>query len=230
MFDSLTQSVYFGALCSLLFYEAGLYLKKKIKLAILNPLLVSIALTIALLVICNISYDTYYDGAKYISYFLTPATICLAIPLYDQFELLKKNYVAILAGIVSGVITSVVMVLGFAVLFKLNHAEYITLMPKSITTAIGMAVSEKLGGYVPITVAVIIITGILGNVLAEPVCRIFKITEPIAKGVGIGTASHAIGTSKAMEMGEVEGAMSGLSIAVAGVLTVFVSIGFAVLY
>lgn len=230
MFDSLTQSVYFGAFCSLLFYEIGVSLKKKLNYAIVNPILISVALTIALLAVCNISYDTYYDGAKHISYFLTPATICLAIPLYEQFELLKKNYMAILAGIVSGVITSVVMVLGFAILFKFSHAEYITLMPKSITTAIGMAVSEKLGGYVSISVAIIIITGILGNMLAEPVCKLFKITEPIAKGVGIGTASHAIGTSKAMEMGEVEGAMSGLSIAVAGVLTVFASIIFAMLY
>ena len=164
------------------------------------------------------------------SYLLTPTTICLAIPLYEQFEILKKNAVAIVAGIVSGIITSLTMVLIFAVVFKLSHEEYVTFLPKSITTAIGMGVSEQLGGYVAITVAVIILTGVIGNIIAEPVCKLFKITDPVAKGIGIGSASHAIGTTRAMEMGEVEGAMSGLSIAVSGVLTVFAAAVFSGFY
>ena len=127
---------------------------------------------------------------------------------------------AILFTALSGVLTSLVSVLTMSVFFGLNHKEYTTLLPKSITTAIGMGVSEELGGYVTLTVAIIIITGILGSILAEAACRVFHITEPVAKGVAIGTASHAIGTSKAMEMGETEGAVSGLSIAVAGLLTV----------
>ena len=150
----------------------------------------------------------------------TPATVCLAIPLYEQMEALKKNIKAILAGILSGVLTSLTVVLALALIFNLNHKMYVTLLPKSITTAIGMGVSEELGGAVTITVAVIIITGVLGNMLAETLCKLFHIEEPIAKGISIGSASHAIGTAKAMEMGDVEGAMSSLSIAVAGILTV----------
>lgn len=230
MFDFLTESVFFGAFISLLFYEAGLYCKRRWKYAFLNPLLISIILTIALLAVLHVDYETYYAGARYISYLLTPATICLAIPLYEQFELLKKNYLAVIGGIVSGVVTSVVLVLVLAIILGFSHSEYVTFLPKSVTTAIGMSISEQLGGYVPVTVAVIIITGVLGNIMAEPVCRIFRITDPIAKGVGIGSASHAIGTSKAMEMGEIEGAMSGLSIAVAGILTVFASIIFSMIY
>ena len=134
--------------------------------------------------------------------------------------MLKNNFKAVTAGIVSGVLTNMITIWVLAVIMNLSHKEYVTLLPKSITTAIGMGVSEELGGYVTIPVAVIVITGVLGNILAEPVCRIFRITEPIAKGVAIGTSSHAVGTAKAMEMGEIEGAMSSLSIAVAGLLTV----------
>lgn len=127
---------------------------------------------------------------------------------------------AVMAGIVSGVLMSLGCIFIMAVIFKLNHQTYVTLLPKSITTAIGMGVSDELGGYVTITVAVIVITGILGNIIGEAVCKIFRIEEPIAKGVALGTASHAIGTARAMEMGQIEGAMSSLSIAVAGLLTV----------
>lgn len=173
------------------------------------------------------SYDVYYEGAKYISYLLTPATVSLAIPLYEQFEPLKKNVRAILVGIVTGVVTSLVSVLVLAIIFHYDHEEYVTFLPKSITTAIGMGVSEELGGYVAITVAVIIVTGIIGNMIAESVCRMFHITEPVAKGIAIGSASHAVGTTKAMEMGEIEGAMSSLSIVLSGLLTVFGAMIFA---
>ena len=175
----------------------------------------------------DIPYESYNAGAKYLSYLLTPATVCLAIPLYEQVELLKKHSKAIVLGLISGVITSLVCVLVLALLFHFDHAQYVTLLPKSITTAIGMGISEELGGYVTITVAVIIITGVLGNMLAETVCRIFKIEEPVAKGIAIGASSHAVGTVKAMEMGEIEGAMSSLAIAVAGLLTVVLAPVFA---
>lgn len=230
MNDFITHSVFFGSFISLLFYEAGVYCKKRWKIAIFNPLLIAICLTLIFLAVTGIDYDTYYSGAKYISYLLTPATICLAIPLYEQFELLKKNYIAVLAGITSGVITSVVMVLVLAILFNYSHEDYVTFLPKSITTAIGMGVSEQLGGNVSVTVAVIIITGVFGNMIAEPLCKLFRITDPVAKGVGIGSASHAVGTAKAMEMGEIEGAMSGLSIAVAGIMTVFAALIFSYIY
>ena len=216
----LTDSVFLGVVVSLLTYEFGLWFKRKVKIAIFNPLLISVIAVMVFLVVFHIDYADYEEGAKYISYLLTPATVCLAVPLYEQFELLRKNLKAVIAGIISGVFTSMTCILVLALLFRFDHQQYVTLLPKSITTAIGMAVSEELGGIVTITIATIILTGIIGNIIAETVCRIFKIEEPIAKGVAIGSASHAIGTVKAMEMGEIEGAMSSLAIAVAGLITV----------
>lgn len=164
------------------------------------------------------------------AYFLTPATVALAVPLYEQIEPLKKNWKAILAGIFAGAMTSALCVLVLSLIFKLSHKQYVTLLPKSITTAIGMGLSEELGGIVTITVAVIIVTGVIGNMFAESICKLFHISDPVAKGVGIGSASHAMGTSKAMEMGEIEGAMSSLSIAVSGLMTVVVSLIFSHIY
>ena len=227
MNDVMLKSLFFGVMISLAVYEIGALLKKKLKLAILNPLLFSIAIVIVILIVFDIDYDTYNEGAKYLSYLLTPATVCLAVPLYEQLGLLKKNIKAITAGILSGALTSVVCVLVLSVLFHLKHKEYVTLLPKSITTAIGMGVSEELGGIVTITVAVIIITGVLGNIMAEFICKIFKIEEAVAKGIAIGSSAHAVGTAKAMEMGEIEGAMSSLSIAVSGLITVLLASVFA---
>ncbi len=220
MSELLGDSLFFGVAVSVLAYQVGMLVKKKWKLAVFNPLLISIILVMAVLLIFHVDYETYNEGAKYLSYLLTPATVCLAIPLYEQLEQLKKNVKAIVAGILSGVVTSLCSVLILAFAFGLSHEEYVTLLPKSITTAIGMGVSEELGGIVTITVAVIIVTGVLGNIIAELVCKIFRIHEPVARGIAIGSASHAIGTARALEMGEVEGAMSSLSIAVSGLLTV----------
>ena len=214
------NSVFFGVVISLLAYGAGSLLQNRFKLALFNPLLISVAATIAVLAAAGIDYDVYYSGAQYLSYLLTPATVCLAVPLYEKLEVLKKNWRAILIGIVSGVLTTLLCILAMSLMFGLSHEEYVTLLPKSITTAIGMGVSEELGGYVTLTVAVIIITGVIGNIFAPLICRVFRIREPIAKGIAIGTSSHAVGTAKAMEMGEVEGAMSSLSIAISGLLTV----------
>lgn len=215
----LTESVFFGALVSLAGYELGLILKKKFKLAIFNPLLIGSVSVIAVLLLLDLDYESYNEGGKYLSYLLTPATVSLAVPLYEQLGLLKKNLKAVAAGILSGVIASVVGVFALCKLFGMNHQQYVTLLPKSITTAIGMGVSEELGGIVTITVAVIVITGVLGNVIADLVYKVFGIEEPVAKGLALGTASHAIGTAKAMELGMTEGAMSSLAIAVAGLLT-----------
>ncbi|MDY2699557.1 MAG: LrgB family protein [Lachnospiraceae bacterium] len=220
MSDFFQTSVYFGVLISLISYGIGIALKKKWKWGLFNPLLIAIILTIAVMLVFHIDYDVYYESAKYISYLLTPATICLAVPLYEQFELLKKNNKAVIAGIASGAVMGLISVFVLALIFELDHKTYVTFLPKSITTAIGMGVSQELGGYVSITVAAIIITGVLGNVFAESVCKIFRIEEPVAKGVALGTSAHAIGTSRAMEMGEIEGAMSSLSIVVAGIITV----------
>lgn len=230
MENFMQSSVYLGIILSLVTYEIGVLIQKAFKRDLFNPLLISVALVILILSLTGISYDTYYKGAYFLNWLLTPATVCLAIPLYERFELLKKNWKALLAGILSGVLTCMVIVLALSFVFKLSHAEYVTLLPKSITTAIGMAVTEELGGYVTITVAIILITGIFGNVFAETFCHMFKITDPMAKGIAIGTSSHALGTSKAIQMGDTEGAISSLSIAVCGLLTVIIAPIFAAFF
>lgn len=220
-------SLFAGVSLSLIAYLIGMALKKRFKLSIFNPLLISILISILVLVVSDIDYEVYNEGAKYLSWLLTPATVCLAIPLYEQWELLKKNMWAVLLGLLAGAVTSLVTILVLAKLFGMSHEEYVTMLPKSITTAIGMGVSEELGGYVTITVAVIVITGVLGNMFGELVCRLFRITEPISKGLAYGASAHAIGTAKAIEIGKVEGAMSGLAIAVSGILTVILAPVFA---
>ena len=227
MNELVTSSAVFGVVLSLIAFWLGTYLNKKLKTAIANPLLIAVVFVIAVLVVCRIDYSAYYDSAKYLSYLLTPATVCLAVPLYSQIEKLKKNLVAILCAILSGVLTSLVSVLVLSLVFGLSHQDYVTLLPKSITTAIGMGVSEELGGVASVTVPVIILTGIFGNLAGEFVCKLFRITDPIAKGLGIGCASHAIGTSRAMEWGELEGAMSSLSIVISGIFTVILAPLFA---
>ena len=221
------NSLFFGAAISLLAYEAALLLKKQFRLAILNPLLISVIAVIAINLILHVDYETYQASGQYLSYLLTPATVCLAVPLYEQLALLKENWKAVACGILSGVLASMGGVLVLSKIFGLSHEQYVTLLPKSITTAIGMGISEELGGIVTITVAVIIITGILGNVIADFIFKVFRIQEPVAKGLALGNSAHAIGTAKAMELGAVEGAMSSLAIAVAGLLTVITSSVFA---
>lgn len=221
-----TGSLFFGVAISVGSYIIGYYLKKRYNYFFFNPLLVAIVSTISILLLFNIEYTEYNNGAKYLSYLLTPATVALAIPLYEQTKLLRKNSTAILIGITSGVLTSFISIFAMALLFALDHTQYVTLLPKSITTAIGIGMAEELGGYVPITVSTIVITGLFGNIAGEALCRIFGITHPIAKGISIGTSTHVMGTAKAMEMGEIEGAMSSLSVAVAGCITVAVAIFF----
>ena len=227
MDNLIMSSATVGIVISLLAYEIGLAAQRKWKLAVLNPLLISIAIVIVFLVVFHVDYESYNMSAKYLSYLLTPATVSLAIPLYLQLDLLKKNIGAIFGGVISGVIASLGTVFVMSIVFGLSHKEYVTMLPKSITTAIGMGVSEELGGYVTITVAVIVVTGVLGNIFGELICKIFKITEPISKGLALGASSHAIGTAKAIEMGEIEGAMSSLAIAVTGILTVVLASVFA---
>lgn len=221
------SSMFAGVALSLVSYLIGMLLKKKFKLGIFNPLLIAIVVSIIVLLIGKVDYKVYNEGAKYLSWLLTPATVCLAIPLYEQWSLLKKNFKAVLLGLIAGVVASLGTVYVLSLIMGLSHKDYVTLLPKSITTAIGMGVSEELGGYVTITVAVIVVTGVLGNMAGALVCKIFRITEPISKGLAFGSAAHAIGTAKAIEIGEVEGAMSSLAIAVSGILTVVLSSVFA---
>ena len=221
------DSLYAGVTLSLAAYMLGVLLKKRFRLGIFNPLLISIAISIVVLLLGKIDYEVYNDSAKYLGYLLTPATVCLAIPLYEQWELLKKNYKAVLLGLLAGAVTSLTTVFVLSLVCGLSHEEYVTFLPKSVTTAIGMGISEELGGYVTITVAVIILTGVFGNVAGEMICRILRIKDPVSKGLAFGAASHAIGTSKAIELGDIEGAMSGLAIAVSGIITVVLAPVFA---
>ena len=230
MTDFCNNSVYFGVAISLVGYVIGVQLKKKFKLAVLNPLMISIIFVVGVVLLFKLDYPSYKKQAEILNYLLTPATIALAIPLYQQLSLLRKNLLAVICGIISGVFASMSSVLAMSVLFSLSHEDFVTLLPKSITTAIGMGVSEELGGVQTITVAVIIVTGVLGNVIGEGVCKLFRITEPISRGLALGTAADAIGTAKALEMGEIEGAMSSLSIAVAGLLTVVFASFYAMVY
>lgn len=220
MIDFLNSSTFFYVFLTLITYQFGTMLKNKFKMAIFNPLMISTAICICVILIFKLDIEKYKQGTKFLNFLLTPVTVCLAIPLYEQFDKLKQNWFAILLGIFSGTLTSLSLIFGFSVAFGLSHPEYIALLPKSITTPIGMVISEQYGGIPSITVAVIVITGITGNVFAQSTLKLFRIKHPVARGVAIGTSSHALGTAKAMELGEVEGAMSSLSIAVAGLITV----------
>ena len=173
------ESAFAGGSISLIAYMAGVFLKKKFKIGLFNPLLISIIVTMVVLIVGKVDYESYNAGAKYLSWLLTPATVCLAIPLYEQIQLLKSNFAAIVSGIAAGVVTSLLTVLVLSAIMGLTHEQYVTMLPKSITTAIGMGVSEELGGYVTITVAVIVVTGVIGNILAEFICKIFRITDPL---------------------------------------------------
>lgn len=221
------ESVFFGAFLSISAYILGDVLKRKFKSPIFNPLLISSAVTIAVLALLNMNYEDYSASGKYLSFFLTPATVCLAIPLYEQFELLKKNAAAIIIGITSGVLTSCLSVLAMALIMKFSHDEYATFLPKSVTTPIGIGISEQIGGYVGVTAAIIVITGILGNLIADGIFKLFRIKEPVAQGIALGSSAHILGTAKAFELGEIQGAISSLSVVTAGILTVFAANLFA---
>lgn len=219
------NSITLGVVLSLFSYQFGLVIREKFKFGFINPLLISIVIVISFLLVFDIEYDSYMNSAKYISYLLTPATVSLAIPLYEQMDVLKANLKAIVISIGAGVITNLFSIWAIALVFNLNNPEYVTLLPKSITTAIGIGVVDQLGGFTTITVATIIMTGVFGNLVANSVCKLFAINNPVSKGIAIGTSAHAIGTSKAIEMGEIEGAMSGLAIVITGLLTV-IGVGF----
>jgi predicted murein hydrolase (TIGR00659 family) len=222
MREMLLGSAFFAVVLTLLCYQIGLWIKGKVKTPIANPLLIATIIIIGVLLLLDVDYETYREGTKFIDFLLTPATVCLAIPLYRQLELLKKYPIAIFGGVAAGVLTTMVSITALSLVFGLNDTQFVTLLPKSITTAIGMGISEKMGGIVTITVVSISITGITGACLSPYVLKLCRIKEPIARGLAIGTASHALGTTKAMELGEIEGAMSSLSIVVTGLLTVIV--------
>ena len=220
MNEFLQFSSFFGFLISIGAYLLGDWINKKLPKPVCNPMLFAVIVIIAALSVLHIDYATYNQSAKYLSFFITPAVVCLAIPVYQQFTLLRKNAAAILLGVFAGIFSCFAAVLCLAALFGIGHAEYVTFLPKSITTAIGMAVAEESGGYASITAAVIAITGLLGNATAVPLCRLLRIREPLARGLAIGTSCHAIGAAKAVELGEIESAVCNVSIVIAGLTAV----------
>lgn len=200
-------------------YQVGLFLSKKVKSPLCNALLIAIVLVIGTLLLTGYPNEAYQNGMAAISWLLTPATVCLAVPLYEQLQILKKDIKAILVAICAGTVSSLLFVFGFCEATGMGDVLTVSLLPKSVTTAVGLALSAQAGGDPAITTAAIIITGILGSILGPSLCRLLRITHPIAKGVAFGTASHVIGTSKAHELSELTGAVSSLSLTVAAVLT-----------
>ena len=200
-------------------YQIGLWCRKKWNNPLCNPLLIAVILVIGVLLLTGYPIETYQEGTKGLSWLLTPATVCLALPLYEQLKVLKNRLGAILAGIAAGTLTSLICILLMCKLFALDTQVTVSLLPKSITTAMGIVLSEQSGGIASLSAAAIIVTGILGSLSGTALCKLLKLTDPIAQGVAFGTASHVIGTSKATELGSLQGAVSSLSLAVAGILT-----------
>lgn len=223
MLQELTSNPLFGLILSIGVFLSARRLALKLKSPLLNPLILSILIVILLLKVSGVNYDDYYRGGSILNMLIAPATVALAIPLYKSVHLLKHHYRSILTGIIVGTVFSTFLTASLAVLFAYNKKLTASIMPKSVTTAIAIEIADKMGGIVTVTIIVVIITGIIGAVLAPTILKVARIDEPVAKGIAIGTSAHAIGTAKAMEIGEVEGAMSGLAIGVTGIVTVFVA-------
>lgn len=213
----------FGILLSLIAFQIGILLYKKTHSSLFNPLLVGFVLVILFLFYFRIDFETYNVGGDYISFFLGPSTVVLAVPLYKKIQLLKSDALPIIAGISAGCIAGISSILVLSILFGLDKVITSSLIPKSVTTPIGIEISKQIGGLPAITVAAIVVTGIIGAVLGPFICRSLRIKDSVAVGIAIGTASHALGTTRAIELGETEGAMSGLAIGIAGIITVFLA-------
>ncbi|CAK7027955.1 MULTISPECIES: LrgB family protein [Tissierella] len=213
----------FGFVISIIAFQIGLFINKKTKKAIFNPLIIAIGLIIILLAYFDIDYEVYNKGGSIITFFLGPATVVLAVPLYKQIERLKSSGVPVLVGIIVGCTTSIVSIFYLSKLFGLTGPVSISLIPKSVTAAISSEISAQIGGIPALTVAMTILTGIIGNVIGSYIFKVFRIHDEIAVGIAMGTAAHAVGTAKAIELGEVQGAMGSLGISVAGLITVFLA-------
>lgn len=220
---SILNTPLFGLILTILAFEIGLYIFKKVKLPIFNPLLLGIIITMSVISFFDIPLEYFRKGGDYITFLLAPATISLALPLYRQLDKLKQNFFPIVIGSVVGAITAILSTIFLGKLLGIDKMLLVSFMPKSITTPIGIELSKLLGGVPAITIFAILVTGVAGNVFAPVVCKYFKIKHPVAKGIGIGISSHAVGTSKALEMGEIEGAMSALSIVIAGIITFIIA-------
>lgn len=219
MLDFLTRSGYWALLLTAAAYQLGLFLNKKTGSALFHPILVATAVVIPFLLLTGIPNEAYQAGMTGISWLLTPCTVCFGISLYTQLNKLKSHFWAIFAGILAGTVTSLLVVWGMCVLFGLDSTLTITLLPKSVTTAMAQPLCESGGGIVSLTTCAVVITGVLGSIIGPLLCKLFRLKDPISRGVAFGTASHVVGTTKATELSELAGAVSSLSLVVAGILT-----------
>ena len=220
---SILNTPLFGLILTITAFHIGLFIFKKTKMPIFNPLLIGVIIAMGVMSFFNIPLEYFRKGGDYMTFLLAPATISLALPLYRQLDKLKKNFIPIIIGSLVGATTAIVSTIILGKILGIDKLLLISFMPKSITTPIGIELSKILGGVPAITIFAIIVTGIVGNIFAPLVCKKFKIKHPVAKGIGIGISSHAVGTSKALEMGEIEGAMSALSIVVSGIITFIIA-------
>lgn len=223
MMETIYSSPYFGVALSVIMFGIGVKIQQKTKSALCNPLIIAIVLVIGVLLLFKIPYDSYNVGGEIINMFLAPATACLAVSIYTKLSILKKYWLPIIVGCIAGSIASMCSVYGMCRLFNLDESLTMAMLPKSVTTPIAVGVAQAHGGVVPVTVVAVIFTGILGSILAPLLIRVFHVRDSVAAGLAIGACSHAVGTSKAIEIGEVEGAMSGLAIGICGIVTVLFS-------
>lgn len=219
MIDYIMESGYWALLLTAAIYQLGQFLNKKTGSALFHPILFSTVLLIPFLLLTGIPNDAYQSGMKSISWLLTPCTVCLGISLYTQLNKLKKHIWAILAGVTAGTVTSLAMVWGLSFAFGLDWATTVSLLPKSVTTAMAQPLAEVGGGYVALATMAVVITGILGSIIGPALCKLFRLKNEISRGVAFGTTSHVVGTTKANELSELTGAVSSLSLVVAGILT-----------
>ena len=226
--SELLYSPYFGVIATIFAYQAGISIQKKVKQPLANPILIAVLLICTLLVIMDIPLEAYQEGGNLIYLFLAPATAALAVPIYKNWQILRLNWKPIIAGTMAGSFSSIVIVFALCKLVKLEESLTLSLLSKSVTTPIAVGITEQLGGIVPIAIAAVIFSGITGNIMAPFLVKVFRVEDPVAQGIGIGTASHAIGTTRAITMGELQGAMSGLAIGLSGLWTVFWTFLFSV--
>ena len=226
--SELLYSPYFGVIATIFAYQAGVSIQKKVKHPLANPILIAVLLICTLLVIMDIPLEAYQEGGNLIYLFLAPATAALAVPIYKNWQILRLNWKPIIAGTMAGSFSSIVIVFALCKLFKVEESLTLSLLSKSVTTPIAVGITEQLGGIVPIAIAAVIFSGITGNIMAPFLVKVFRVEDPVAQGIGIGTASHAIGTTRAITMGELQGAMSGLAIGLSGLWTVFWTFLFSV--
>ena len=222
--EAVTSSPLFGIVLCVAAFELGVWLQKKLKTPLCHPLLIAVALIIAVLNVFHISFEDFNEGGQLVSLFLAPATAVLALSIYSQLAVLKKHFLPILAGCLAGSLASMASAFGLCRLFGLDDALTMSMLPNAVTTPIAMGVSEAHGGIVSVTVAAVIVTGVLGAMAAPALIRLFRVKDPVEAGVAIGACSHAVGTTRAIELGEVQGAMSSIAIGVSGLITVLISL------